>query len=194
MEADLQAAAAKEANKRPRRSVAQMEVERRQLHEKLSKEIQTTGSSTKKLTKIEMHALLCHAGVRIDFTESSAEHAALLRENLPEFAAASDAAQDGRSARRVVRELEYDDSDREVSDSDHTETESESDSDDKPDEQENKEESSHEDVTQFGLGCARCRWKASCATCRAWYDQGRRRIGERQWSKAPTAPRGGQSR
>lgn len=177
------------ANKRARKTNQQMALERRDLAESIRSEYETNGNLAKKLTKVQMHHLLRGAGVQIEMQLSAGEHRELMRAHLPDLAQASDAAPDGRRARRIDRELSYSDSETETDEED-----AESQSEDAPQEpaEENREVSPAPAADDFGLGCSRCRWNGGCNRCHAWYDAGRRRIAEREWSRGPAEPRVGE--
>jgi hypothetical protein len=111
-----------------------------------------------------------------------------MREHYPKLLTAHEAAPDGRSVRRIVRELQYDDNDEEVDDGELAKSESEAYEEETPVVEVNLGDSPLINFADFGLGCSKCEWKSSCRQCREMYAIGRRRIAEKKWSKHPVAP------
>jgi len=176
----------RQRNKRPRRSRATMlENHSAIIQEKLKNLEENGGELPKRLTKTEMYAILRYHGSRVSFLASTAECRMLLPQFHPILAQASERAWTRRNSARASGRQENDAEDVfDSSESDEDEetaanpTEVESDSDgDQP---------TMEDYDDFGMGCSRCRWSQNgCFTCKRWYDHGRRRIGEREWTRKP---------
>lgn len=132
-----------------------------------------------------MYAMFRFYGSWVACTASTVEFSAPSPQFHPILAQASERAWTRRNSARASGRQENDAEDVfDSSESDEDEetaanpTEVESDSDgDQP---------TMEDYDDFGMGCSRCRWSQNgCFTCKRWYDHGRRRIGEREWTRKP---------